>query len=69
MINDVDSESNKARVSTDGARCTDFTSLSLSVAEYQRDLEEDLLTETSGGFSQLLVALLKVRREIPHNIP
>lgn len=50
----------------DGARCTDFTSLSLSVAEYQRDLEEDLLSETSGGFSQLLVALLKVR--IPHDI-
>ncbi len=31
------------------------------LTEYKRDLEKDLISETSGDFSKLIMALLKVR--------
>lgn len=37
----------------------------VTLTEYKRDLEKDLISETSGDFSKLIVALLKVRRVIP----
>uniref|UniRef100_A0A673K4U2 Annexin n=1 Tax=Sinocyclocheilus rhinocerous TaxID=307959 RepID=A0A673K4U2_9TELE len=36
--------------------------------EYKRDLEKDLISETSGDFSKLIVALLKVRSSLSEEL-